>query len=65
MIMQEFLESIEWKELTLEQYEDIKGMLRKCYIVIDGYFRLYLTNGEGVRHTIEVMHSNNTVVLRL
>lgn len=65
MTMQEFLEGIKWRELTLEQYEDIKGTLRKCYIVIDGYFRLYLVNGEGVRYTIEVMHSNDTVVLRL
>lgn len=65
MIMQEFLEGVEWRELTLEQYENIKNILRKCYIVIDGYFRLYLTNGEGVRYTIEVMHLNDTVVLRL
>ena len=65
MIMQEFLESIEWKELTLKQYEDIKDKLRKCYTVIDGYFRLYLVNGEGIRYTIEVMHSNDTVMLHL
>ena len=65
MIMQEFLESIEWKELTLKQYEDIKDTLRKCCIIIDGYFRLYLVNGEGVRYTIEVMRSNDTVMLHL